>query len=121
MKYEKQFQDHTFRSSNGQSVVKYPLKFSIDLLGESYKITLKRFLSLEKKFDISKKLKIQFKNFMKDYTDLGQMSQTTLTNVKYFLLHHEVIKEASLTTKLRVVFDGSCQTDNGWSLNDIQY
>lgn len=121
MECEKQFQDHTFRNSQGQFVVKYPLKFPIDLLGSSCDIALKRFLNLEKKFKTNEKLKIQYKNFMKEYSDLGHMSQTTLPNVKYFLPHHGVIKEDSLTTKLRVVFDGSCQTDSGWSLNDIQY
>lgn len=35
--------------------------------------------------------------------------------------HHGVFKNSSLTTKLRVVFDGSCPTSTGWSLNDLQY
>lgn len=49
MECEKQFQDHTFRNSQGQFEVKYPLKFSIELLGESYEVGLKRFLYLDKK------------------------------------------------------------------------
>lgn len=39
----------------------------------------------------------------------------------YFLPHHGVVNENSSTTKLRVVFNGSAPTDNGVSLNDIQY
>jgi len=33
--------------------------------------------------------------------------------------HHAVIKDDSLTTKIRVVHDASCKTSNGRSLNDI--
>lgn len=118
---EKQFHEQTYRNVYGQFTVKYPLKFSVDHLGNSYEIALKRFINLERKFKTNEKLKIQYQSFMKEYSDLGHMSQTTLSNAKYFLPHHGVIKEDSLTTKLRVVFDGSCQTDNGWSLNDIQF
>lgn len=38
---------------------------------------------------------------------------------KYFLPHHCVIREDSLTTKLCVVFDASMKTTTNYSLNDI--
>ncbi|XP_055714224.1 uncharacterized protein LOC129808469 [Phlebotomus papatasi] len=38
---------------------------------------------------------------------------------KYYLPHHAVKKEDSTTTKTQVVFDGSCKTTNGKSLNDL--
>ncbi|XP_051157420.1 uncharacterized protein LOC127279229 [Leptopilina boulardi] len=37
----------------------------------------------------------------------------------YFIPHHSIIKESSLTTKLRVVFDASAKTSTGKSLNDV--
>ena len=36
----------------------------------------------------------------------------------FYLPHHSVFKENSLSTKLRVVFDGSFKSTNGRSLND---
>lgn len=39
--------------------------------------------------------------------------------MKYFLPHHCVLRKDSLTTKLRVVFDGSMKTSSAFSLNDI--
>lgn len=118
---EKQFYDHTYRNIQGQFIVRYPLKYPIDVLGESYEIALKRFINLERKFKTNEKLKTLYKNFMKEYSDLGHMSQAMFPTAKYILPHHGVMKEDSLTTKMRVVFDGSCQTNNGWSLNDIQF
>lgn len=43
---------------------------------------------------------------MKVYCDLGHMEK--------------IKNDASLTTKLRVVFDGSAKTRSGISLNDVQ-
>jgi len=37
---------------------------------------------------------------------------------RYYIPHHAVLKDNSLTMKLRVVFDTSCKTSTGISLND---
>ncbi|XP_065090365.1 uncharacterized protein LOC135711421 [Ochlerotatus camptorhynchus] len=37
-----------------------------------------------------------------------------------YLPHHPVFKESSTTTKVRVVFDASCKTSSGFSVNDLQ-
>ncbi|XP_052565872.1 uncharacterized protein LOC128093372 [Culex pipiens pallens] len=36
-----------------------------------------------------------------------------------YLPHHPVVREASTTTKVRVVFDASCKTSSGVSLNEV--
>ncbi|XP_049315846.1 uncharacterized protein LOC125779249 [Bactrocera dorsalis] len=41
------------------------------------------------------------------------------TQSVYYLPHHGVLRPDSVSTKLRVVFDGSCVTSSGKSLNDF--
>lgn len=46
-------------------------------------------------------------------------NETRNATCEFYLPHHPDFKETSATTKLRVVFDGSCKSDSGISLNDI--
>lgn len=41
------------------------------------------------------------------------------TESDYFLSHHAEINTNSTMTRLRVVFDGTCKTNIGLSLNDV--
>lgn len=122
---EIQFENDTFRDKQGQFVVKFPLKHSPNMLGNSKEIASKRFLSLEKKFT-DPDYKNMYFDFIHEYESLGHMtkvldSSNNNSNISYFLPHHGVLKVESITTKLRTVFDASCPSSSGWSLNDIQY
>ncbi|XP_033229625.1 uncharacterized protein LOC117181167 [Belonocnema kinseyi] len=49
---------------------------------------------------------------------MSLLSNQEASRPGYYLPHHAVIKEESLTTKTRVLFDGSAKTSTGVSLND---
>ena len=68
-------------------------------------------------------LKKQYVEFMTEYSDLGHMVRITEEQAmkhtpRYYIPHHAVLKDNSITTKLRVTFDASCKTSTGISLND---
>ncbi|XP_026462793.1 uncharacterized protein LOC113365450 [Ctenocephalides felis] len=120
---ERHFVAHTNRNFDGRFVVRIPFKYNKIELGNSKQIALKRFALLEKRFKANTELFKEYKNFIDEYLKLGHMREVNEfrepTNA-YYLPHHPVIKKESLTTKLRVVFDASCETSNGRSLNDLQ-
>ena len=58
---------------------------------------------------------------MQTYLKEGHMTplpNEELADSGFFLPHHAVVKTISLTTKTRVVFDGSCKLSTEISLND---
>lgn len=120
---EQLFTKTTVRNEEGRFVVGIPFKQEPEVLGDSKQLAMKRFLSLEKRLLKNPQLRSSYNNFMTEYEQLGHMSSSASSeaNVSCYLPHHGVLKEDSLTTKLRVVFDGSAPTDNGISLNDIQH
>lgn len=60
--------------------------------------------------------------FIKEYIDLCHITEIhphDNDHISFYLTHHCVIKESSLTTKLRVVFNGSAKFSTNLSLNDV--
>jgi len=90
-------------------------------LGESYGIALRRLQSLEKKLTTNPRLYEDYRHFLHEYESLGHMTEVKEAGTQegYFLPHHPVLKESSITTKLRVVFNASAKTTSGFSLNDV--
>lgn len=113
------------RDTTGRFVVKLPLRENYDNLGESKSTALKRFLALENRFKNNMKLRSDYIDFMDEYIQLRHMSEMSLPSASaklkqvYYMPHHSVVRAESTTTKTRVVFDASCKTDSGTSLNDI--
>ena len=65
-----------------------------------------------------------YKKFMAEYEMHGHMSKlehSLVPKPNFYIPHHCVLKPSSETTKLRVVFDGSCKTSSQESLNDIRF
>ncbi|XP_055633436.1 uncharacterized protein LOC129773808 [Toxorhynchites rutilus septentrionalis] len=118
------------RAEDGRYIVRLPRHVSFDwMVGESESMALNRFRKLEQKLGKNQVIKEQYHSFMREYLAMGHMRKVSVEDTStakfgtaerkaYYLPHHAVLKHASTTTKLRVVFDGSACTDSGYSLND---
>ena len=122
---EKHFLNNHYCNKDGRFVVKIPFKCPPTEVGDTKSISVKRFLNLERKFANNSQFKEAYKLFMNEYRDLGHMelkkNDGEHFDMSCFLPHHGVIREESLSTKLRVVFDGSLVSSSGKSINQIQY
>ena len=88
----------------------------------SFSIAEKMLLRMEKRFLADPILKNLYIEFMKDYEDTGHMGKTGhIFNfiLYYFLPHHGILKKNSLKPKLRTVFNGSANDQDGISLNSL--
>ncbi|GFU14014.1 integrase catalytic domain-containing protein, partial [Trichonephila clavipes] len=120
---ETHFQNTYACNSDGRFVVKLPFYKSNSELGDSKPAAISHLLAMERKFKNNPDFEKQYKEFMNEYESLGHMSlvnsRSHTSKDQNFLPHHAVIKPSSPTTKLRVVFDASCKTTNGTSLNSL--
>ena len=118
------FKSNHCRSENGRFVVPLPRKENAKPLGESRSLTVRRFLSLERTLHHKNHFE-EFGKAMQEYFDLGHAELVPLDDLNkpvrdvFYMPMHAVRKEASTTTKLRVVFDASMKTSSGVSLNDL--
>ncbi|GJQ87162.1 hypothetical protein Trydic_g8746 [Trypoxylus dichotomus] len=97
---------------------------SVENLGNSRNIALQRFYKLERRLRNEPELNSQYTEFMHEYEQLGHMVEIDEKSGQMpscYLPHHAVVKQSSITTKCRVVFDASSKTESGLSLNDVQY
>ncbi|XP_062538723.1 uncharacterized protein LOC134206999 [Armigeres subalbatus] len=111
------------RNSAGRYIVRLPrAEDSEKVLGESRSIADRRFLSLERRLDRDPATKDSYHRFMEEYLQLGHMQEVPEPvddRIEHsYIPHHVIFKESSTTTKVRVVFDASCKTSSGYSLND---
>ncbi|XP_072392211.1 uncharacterized protein [Diabrotica undecimpunctata] len=113
---EEQFKSIFRRNLDGRFIVSIPFKLQVDSLGESRSIAQRRFYILEKRLLNDPIMNEQYVAFMEEYLSLGHMSRVTDCTLPV----HSYYFQDSLTTKLRVVFDGSCPSSSGHSLNELQ-
>ncbi|XP_018315455.1 uncharacterized protein, partial [Mycetomoellerius zeteki] len=110
------------RDAEGRFKVRLPLCDSVNRLGDSREIATKRLRCMEWKFAKSPELKQQYTLFMQEYEVSKHMTEVPNqeeSGIITYLPHQAVLKPDSSTTKLRVVFDASCPTSSGVSLNNI--
>lgn len=120
---EEHFKSNVKINGNGHFVVKLPV-FKEGNLSNCKPAAISRLIAMENKFKKNPEFGISYKQFLKEYEELGHMCQVKENlNIDkrkaHYLPHHAVIKSDSYTTKLRVVFDGSCKGPDGESLNSI--
>ncbi|XP_062542202.1 uncharacterized protein LOC134210190 [Armigeres subalbatus] len=121
---EEQYQHTVHREQDGRYTVTLPKNEDIHpSLGESWAIANRRLQGTERRLARDSNLREQYIAFMNEYLAMGHMRKidqaTQATVQRCYLPHHSVVKEASTTTKVRVVFDASCKTASGVSLNDV--
>lgn len=118
---ETMFKQTHQRDENGRFIIEIPLKPQVTELGSSREAALRRFFMLEKRFKRDPEFREKYVEFMTEYEQLGHMvevsEQPKPGEMCYHIPHHGVVS----STKFRVVFDGSCKTNLGISLNDIQF
>ncbi|XP_015124558.1 uncharacterized protein LOC107046460, partial [Diachasma alloeum] len=120
---EEYFRSTCTRDETGRYVVTLPFKFSSGLLGNYRHLALKMLRRLDVRFAGNPGLREKYQDFLNEYEELGHMSRVDPgggeSSVIYYLPHHPVVRETSLTTKLRVVFNGSAKSSSRYSLNDL--
>ncbi|XP_055542522.1 uncharacterized protein LOC129728133 [Wyeomyia smithii] len=121
---EEIFKQTVQRGTDGRYTVAMPMvEDAFTRLGESKNIALRRLQGTERRLARNSDLKQQYLAFMSEYIELGHMRLIKETQraaaERCYLPHHPVVKEASTTTKVRVVFDASCKTSTNTSLNEV--
>ncbi|XP_053685762.1 uncharacterized protein LOC128735296 [Sabethes cyaneus] len=121
---ENHFTSTTTRDKTGRYVVRLPLKENeLEMLGDSYTCALRRFQQMERRFATDENLRRDYHQFLEEYERLGHMELTSRASCspQFFLPHHAIQRPESTTTKIRVVFDGSCRGTTKLSLNDALF
>ncbi|XP_076238657.1 uncharacterized protein LOC143181884 [Calliopsis andreniformis] len=107
---------HT-RDPTGQYIVRLTFKAPFDQLGDSKPAALRMLRHLHTKFQKDQMLFQSYTTFLSEYKNLHHMVEVSANESdpdhSFYLPRRRVLKESSTTTKLRVVFNGSCKVING--------
>ena len=107
----------TYVAEDGCITVRLPFK-SEARPSNNFQTAKQRLFALERKLKDHDDVKQQYRDFIKEFVDMGHIEQAPQTSsLCYYLPHHCVFKD-STTTKLRVVFDACSKSPKGNSLND---
>ncbi|GFX56256.1 integrase catalytic domain-containing protein [Trichonephila clavipes] len=119
---EEHFQKNHTRDSTGRYIVSMPFKKDPNCLGQSKDIALKKLNSLWNRLKREPNYLKLYRDFLKEYKELGHMQEVDERgNVECISYHILVFISLIKTSKLRVVFNASSATTNGYSLNSLQY
>lgn len=108
-----------------QTLKKLPGRYEVGIpfkgleLGQSQPMAYSRFCQNMSHLEKHPEKATLYRQSMDEMISTGEMEKIRFDQAKNILPHSGVYKPDSLTTKLRVVFDGSAKTSNGRSLNDV--
>ena len=119
---EKQYSDTVeYSTSEQRYTVSLPRKKDMQL-GNSKNQATVRFINTERA-NIKKGVNPDFQEAVEGYIKTGHAEEVpqelSPPAESFYLPMHGVYKESSSSTKLRIVFDGSANTTNGFSLNQL--
>ncbi|XP_017461981.1 PREDICTED: uncharacterized protein LOC108355326, partial [Rhagoletis zephyria] len=118
---EELFETTHQRAPDGRFVVELPLKTDV-LLGDSRSYAVQSLLRIERRLARDDDLRLRYNEFMQELLDMNHMELAPeSTSQMFYMPHHPVVKDSSVTTKLRVVFNASAKTATGNSLNDALF
>lgn len=110
---------HT-RNPDGRYIVRLPLRRTLLDLSETRVAAERSLKRTENRFLKEPTFRQLYTEFMGVYEELQHMSRldpATHNPRQMCYLHHGVLRESSVSTRLRVVFNGSSLTSSGISLN----
>ena len=114
--------NHKYLAEKSRYSVSLPRKHDTPSLGSSRQQAIQRFRSNEASI-IRKNTYEPFQSVVQEYFDLGHAELVPATSLasdkeNFYLPMHAVTKSSSTSTKLRVIFDTSARSSNGYSFND---
>lgn len=125
IKCEQHFARTHKRLPDGRYSVRLPFKEGPPIqIGSSRSVALCLLEKSERRLLRNPQLSISYHEFLSEYSNLGHMELASDDSTKFspvYLPHHPIIREASSTTRVRVVFNASSPTSNGSSLNDHMF
>ncbi|XP_043267646.1 uncharacterized protein [Venturia canescens] len=119
---EQHFKSTHTRDASGRYTVRLPFKLPPTTLGDSFTAASRSLHRLRSRLSDNEYISQLYAEFLQEYEALHHMipvPDVRPTKPCFILPHRGVVREHSVTTKLRVVFNGSCKTNTGFSLNDI--
>ncbi|XP_024893157.1 uncharacterized protein LOC112468270, partial [Temnothorax curvispinosus] len=119
---EEHFVRTHLRLPSGRYMVRLPWSTPPADLHETRQAALHLLRSMERKSAKDPRFGELYQAFLKEYEDLEHMTVAAAPQQGeqvVYLPHHGVLKEASTTTKLRVVFNGSQRVSTGETLNSF--
>ncbi|XP_066581364.1 uncharacterized protein [Prorops nasuta] len=120
MSCENHYIENTVRGIDGRYTVRLPFNNDGIISHDSRSIALKRLLLLERKFKKNPELQKEYTRITEEDIELNHTSLANSTGEsEYHMPHHAVIKQSSLTTKVRIVFDASAKINESMSLNEL--